>query len=41
MIVQIQGALEMSKAENAKILDPNRFKVSKNMTIMPGGPEKQ
>lgn len=29
----------MSKETNAKILDPNRFKVSKNMSIMPGGPE--
>ena len=27
------------KEENAMMLDPNRFKVSKNMTTMPGGPE--
>ena len=28
-----------NKEQNAKMLDPNRFKVSKNMTTMPGGPE--
>jgi hypothetical protein len=39
MIVLAQGALGMSKVDNAKILDPNRFKVAKNMTTMPGGPE--
>ena len=27
------------KEENARMLDPNRFKVAKNMTSMPGGPE--
>ena len=27
------------KEENARMMDPNRFKVSKNMTTMPGGPE--
>ena len=29
----------MSKESNANILDPNRFKIAKNMTVMPGGPE--
>ena len=29
----------MSKESNANMLDPNRFKIAKNMTVMPGGPE--
>tara|TARA_R110002049_G_scaffold39201_2_gene120905 strand:+ start:177 stop:749 length:573 start_codon:yes stop_codon:yes gene_type:complete len=29
----------MSKESNARILDPQRFKIAKNMTVMPGGPE--
>jgi len=29
----------MSKESNARILDPQRFKIAKNMTDMPGGPE--
>ena len=28
-----------SKQDNANILDPNRFKISKNMAVIPGGPE--
>ncbi len=28
-----------NKENNAKMLDPMRFKVAKNMTVMPGGPE--
>ena len=27
-----------SKKDNAQMLDPNRFKVAKNMAVMPGGP---
>jgi len=27
------------KEENARILDPQRFQIAKNMTVMPGGPE--
>lgn len=27
------------KENNAKMLDPQRFKIAKNMTVMPGGPE--
>ena len=27
-----------SKQDNAQMLDPNRFKVAKNMAVMPGGP---
>ena len=27
-----------SKQDNAAMLDPNRFKVAKNMAVMPGGP---
>jgi len=27
------------KEENARVLDPQRFKIAKNMTVMPGGPE--
>ncbi len=29
----------MSKESNANILDPNRFKIAKNMAVIPGGPE--
>ena len=29
----------MSKESNAKMLDPNRFKIAKNMAGIPGGPE--
>ena len=30
----------MSKKEdNARLLDPQRFQIAKNMTVMPGGPE--
>ena len=29
----------MSKESNANMLDPNRFRIAKNMTVMPGGPE--
>ena len=29
----------MSKEANAKMLDPMRFKVAKNMAVIPGGPE--
>lgn len=28
-----------SKEDNAKMLDPTRFKVAKNMSVMPGGPQ--
>lgn len=28
-----------SKVENANILDPQRFQIAKNMSVMPGGPE--
>ena len=28
----------MNKKDNAKMLDPNRFKIAKNMSTMPGGP---
>jgi len=27
------------KEENARMLDPQRFQVAKNMTVMPGGPQ--
>ena len=27
------------KEENAQILDPMRFKVAKNMSVIPGGPQ--
>jgi hypothetical protein len=27
------------KEENARMLDPQRFQIAKNMTVMPGGPE--
>ena len=27
------------KEENAQMLDPMRFKVAKNMSVMPGGPQ--
>ena len=30
--------MENSKKDNAQMLDPNRFKVAKNMAVMPGGP---
>jgi hypothetical protein len=29
----------MSKEQNAQMLDPMRFKVAKNMAVIPGGPE--
>ena len=29
----------MSKESNANMLDPNRFKIAKNMAVIPGGPE--
>ena len=29
----------MDKESNAKMLDPNRFKISKNMALLPGGAE--
>ncbi len=29
----------MNSKNNAEILDPQRFKIAKNMTVMPGGPE--
>ena len=29
----------MSKESNANMLDPNRFKIAKNMSVIPGGPE--
>ena len=29
----------MDKKEKAGVMDPNRFKIAKNMTVMPGGPE--
>ena len=29
----------MSKEQNANILDPNRFKIAKNMAVIPGGPQ--
>jgi len=29
----------MGKQEKAGMLDPNRFKIAKNMTVVPGGPE--
>ena len=29
----------MSKQSNANMLDPNRFKIAKNMAVIPGGPE--
>ena len=28
-----------NKQDNANILDPNRFKIAKNMAVIPGGPE--
>ena len=28
----------MSKKENAAAMDPNRFKMAKNMSVVPGGP---
>ncbi len=28
-----------NKVDNARILDPNRFKIAKNMAVMPGGAE--
>ena len=28
----------MDKMDNAKMLDPNRFKIAKEMTVLPGGP---
>ena len=27
-----------SKQDNAQMMDPNRFKIAKNMAVMPGGP---
>ena len=30
---------EMNAKENAQILDPNRFKIAKNMAVLPGGAE--
>ena len=29
----------MNKEQNAQMLDPMRFKVAKNMAVIPGGPE--
>ena len=29
----------MDKQQKANVLDPNRFKIAKNMSVMPGGPE--
>ena len=29
----------MDKKEKAGVMDPNRFKIAKNMSVMPGGPE--
>jgi len=29
----------MNKEQNANILDPNRFKIAKNMAVIPGGPQ--
>lgn len=29
----------MDKKEKANVMDPNRFKIAKNMAVMPGGPE--
>lgn len=29
----------MNKEDNARMLDPMRFKIAKNMSVMPGGPE--
>ena len=29
----------MDKETNANILDPNRFKIAKNMSVIPGGPQ--
>ena len=29
----------MDKETNASMLDPNRFKIAKNMAVIPGGPE--
>ena len=29
----------MSKEQNANILDPNRFRIAKNMSVIPGGPQ--
>lgn len=29
----------MDKKEKSNVMDPNRFKIAKNMAVMPGGPE--
>lgn len=29
----------MDKKEQANVMDPNRFKIAKNMSVMPGGPQ--
>ena len=28
----------MNKEKNAKMLDPQRFQIAKNMSVVPGGP---
>ena len=36
--VHRQGAFDIDKKEKMASLDPNRFKIAKNMSVVPGGP---
>ena len=41
MIVQLQDLSDMpsKKEQNARMLDPNRFKIAQSNAVMPGGPQ--